>query len=59
MRFWIYEYRFSLQKGVKTKKYFLVFEKYNISAFQRTFDRLHIFKISEDTTDPIFMSRAR
>ena len=58
MRFWSDKYRFSLQKGVKNQKYFFIFEKYNISAFQRTFDRLHIFKISEDTTDPIFVSRA-
>ena len=58
MRFWSYKYRFSLQKEVKNQKYFFIFEKYNISAFQRTFDRLHIFKISEDTADPIFVSRA-
>ena len=59
MRFGSYEYRFSLQKGVENQTYFFIFEKYNISGFQRTFDRLHIFKISEDTTDSIFMSRAR
>ena len=59
MRFWSYKYRFSLQKGVKNQKYFCIFEKYNISAFQRTFDHLHIFKTSEDTTDPIFASSAR
>ena len=58
MHFWSYKYRFSLQKEVKNQKYFFIIEKYNITAFQRTFDRFHIFKISEDTTDPIFMSRA-
>ena len=45
MRFWSYKYRFSLQKEVKNQKYFFIFEKYNISAFQRTFDRLHILKL--------------
>ena len=58
MRFWSDKYRFSLQKGVKNQKYFFIFEKYNISAFQRTFDRLHIFKTGGDTTDPIFVSSA-
>ena len=59
MRFGGYKYRFSLQKGVKNQIYFFIFEKYNVSAFQRTNDRLHIFKISEVTTDPIFVSSAR
>ena len=58
MRFWSYKYRFSLQKEVKNQTYFFIFEKYSISAFQRTFDRLHIFKTGRDTTDPIFVSSA-
>ena len=45
-----YKYRFRLQKGVKNQKYFNIFEKYNVSAFQRTFNRFHIFKIGGDTS---------
>ena len=32
-RYETYKYSFSLQKGVKNQKYFLNFEKYNVSAF--------------------------
>ena len=46
-----YKYRFGLQKGVKNQKYLFNFGKYNVSAFQRTFDRLHIFRIGEVTSD--------
>ena len=32
-RYGAYKYRFGLQKGVKNQKYFLIFEKYDVSAF--------------------------
>ena len=46
-----YKYRLRLQKGVKKQKYFLEFGKYDVSAFQRTFDYVHIFTIGEATSD--------
>ena len=54
-----YKYRFGLQKGIKTQKYFFIFEKYNVSAFYRTFNCLHIFQIGETTPDQLFVSSAR
>ena len=46
-----YKYRFGVQKGVENQRYFFRFEKYDVSAFQRTFDHVHIFKIGEATSD--------
>ena len=31
--YWVYKYRFTLQKGIKIQKYFFIFEKYDVSAF--------------------------
>ena len=50
-RYGAYKYRFGLQKEVKKQKYFPEFGKYDVSAFQRTFDHVHIFKIGEATSD--------
>ena len=50
-RYGHYKYRFVLQKGVEIQTYFFKFGKYDVSAFQRTFDHVHIFKIGEDTSD--------
>ena len=33
----------------------MIFEKYDVSAFQRTFDRLHILKPREVTSGWIFV----
>ena len=55
MPYGIHKYRFGLQKGVKNQKYFFIFEKYNVSALQRTFDRLHILKPREVTSGWIFV----
>ena len=41
----------ALQKGVKIQKYFPGSRKYDVSAFQCTFDHVHIFKTSEATPD--------
>ena len=49
-RYGSYKYRFGLQKGVENQKYFFEFGKYDVSAFQRTFD-LRVFKIVEATSD--------
>ena len=53
-----YRYRFGLQKGVENQKYFFKFEKYDVSAFQRTFDHLHMFNIGEATSEQSFVSSA-
>ena len=45
------KYSFGLQKGIKNQKYFSKFGKYDVSAFQRTFDHVHIFEIGEATSD--------
>ena len=50
-RYGAYEYRFGLQKGVENQTCFFKFGKYDVSAFQRTFDHVHIFKIGEATCD--------
>ena len=53
-----YKYRFGLQKGVENQRSFYRFEKYDVSAFQRTFDHVHIFKIGKATSDLSFISSA-
>ena len=50
-RYGAYKYRFGLQKGVEKQTCFFKFGKYDVSAFQRTFDHVHIFKIGEATSD--------
>ena len=50
-RYGPYKYRFGLQKGVENQTYFFKFGKYDVSAFQRTFDHVHIFKIGEVMSD--------
>ena len=51
-------YGFNLQKGVKDQRDYVIFRKYNVSAFQRTFDRFHIFKIGGNIADLTFVSSA-
>ena len=46
-----YNYRFSVQKGIKNQNHFFNFGKSKVLAVQRAFDRLHIFKIGEATSD--------
>ena len=51
---WVYgahKYRFGRQKGVNNSKYLMIFGRYNVSDFQRTFDRLYISKNREATSE--------
>ena len=58
-RYGAYKYRFGLQKGVKKRNYCFLFAKYDVSVFQRTFDRFHIFKNGKVTSGLSFVSSAR
>ena len=55
----VYKYRSGLQKGFKKRNYCFLFVKYDVSAFQRTFDRFHIFKNGKVTSGLSFVSSAR
>ena len=50
-RYVAYKYRFGLEKEVENQTCFFKFGKYDVSAFQSTFDHVHIFKIGENTSD--------